>query len=86
MRHTWNTGRLYTRAGQIMVAEMQPDGSILFHDTSRMIAGRIAAAPYALLSCGDMARYVDVEYLHNRYTHAAEDQAAFSLRAEPRKS
>ena len=41
MEVTWNTGRKYTAAGQIIVARVQADGSILFADTSRGVDGLI---------------------------------------------
>ena len=42
MEATWNTGR---KAGQIIQARTQPDGSILFVDVSRGVDGVIAKAP-----------------------------------------
>ncbi len=39
MRIQWNTGRSYTRHGQRITAEIQPDGHVLFADHDRMIYG-----------------------------------------------
>lgn len=40
MRVQFNTGRLYTAIGQVIVAELRDDGRIYFYDTSRMIDGK----------------------------------------------
>ena len=45
MEATWNTGRKYTSARQIIKARVQPDGSILFVDVSRGVDGVIAKPP-----------------------------------------
>lgn len=42
-RIAFNTHRPYTAEGQVIVAEVV-NGSIVFHDTSRMVMGRIAVA------------------------------------------
>ena len=39
----WNTGRLYTKHGQLIVAQVQDDRTVLFADLSRNIDGRITA-------------------------------------------
>lgn len=40
---TFNTKRLYTEEGQVIRATTQPDGSVKFHDFSRMVGGTIKA-------------------------------------------
>jgi hypothetical protein len=45
MEATWNTGRKYTAAGQIIRARVMPDGSIVFADTSRAVDGLIDKPP-----------------------------------------
>lgn len=40
----WNTGRLYTRDGQV-IAAVEVDGGVIFADVSRMIDGFVAATP-----------------------------------------
>ena len=46
MKLTFNTGRQYTRSGQIVVAEYDEDKKeIRFNDTSRMIHGKFPADP-----------------------------------------
>jgi|KBSMisStandDraft_5_1062788.scaffolds.fasta_scaffold924458_2 hypothetical protein len=46
-KHTesWNTGRLYTKAGQIIIASWDDeDGEVTFNDISRMIDGQLRTA------------------------------------------
>lgn len=77
---TWNTGALYTAEGQVMVAQLFADGRIIFRDFSRMIWGELKSKPmWVLRSDEDLRRFVDAEYLHNRYSYS--DDAALLRRA-----
>lgn len=82
-RTTWNTGRLYTREGQIMVAAQLDDGTILFADLSRMIDGHMPKPARAITSKADLQRHVDDRYLHNAYqtSHASRQFYADARKA-----
>lgn len=74
MQITFNTGRLYTRNGQVITARYSPeDCEMTFYDHSRMVGGRF---PYSI---GErysawqkmpqlMARVVIREYDRNAYS------------------
>lgn len=70
---TWNTGRQYTRAGQIMVAELNGSWAA-FADQSRMIEGIIHGSFPESVPWTDTARQrIMAAYDHNVYTHARTD-------------
>jgi hypothetical protein len=70
MKITFNTGRLYTKAGQIITAEWDADREqIHFNDHSRMITGTVEAPSWDTffttpggLAAYLMARYDRLEY------------------------
>jgi hypothetical protein len=61
---TFNTGRLYTRSGQIIVAEYD-DGEIRFNDVSRMISGKFSSPN----SWGDDQKLFIREVMHGYDKH-----------------
>jgi hypothetical protein len=64
MEVQWNTGR---RAGQIIRARVQPDGSILFVDISRGVDGLIDKPFWPIGDENDLRETVMDAYDHNRY-------------------
>jgi hypothetical protein len=71
MEATWNTGRKYTSARQIIKARVQPDGSILFADMSRGVDGVIAKPPVEIASEAALKAVVMRAYDRNDY-HSSE--------------
>ena len=83
-RVTFNTGRLYTKEGQIVTAELRDNRTVAFDDHSRMIWGEFQLSEFSL---GDtiwprdpeaFARCVMKEYDAHRYTMGSN-----GLKAEP---
>lgn len=70
MRVQFNTGRMYTAAGQIIVAELD-GGIIYFNDVSRMVHGKIVLSEDALrmatMGQYDLARVTLACYDNGRY-------------------
>lgn len=67
-RHEWNTGRLYTAAGQRIVAEVTADG-VNFFDMSRGIYGTVTLPTYSTLSdTASVRSHVMSRYDRNEYT------------------
>ena len=76
MEIKFNTGRLYTREGQVIRAIQVDDGTILFADDSRQIDGRLAAPKFSDVTTFEGLRdYVMLRYDHNEYTR---DQTTWS--------
>jgi len=72
----FNTSRLYTKEGQIIRAVTQEDGSIIFHDFSRMGSGRIARPQREPDSDYQCASLVVTAYdlgLYDSYVHPDEE-------------
>ena len=67
MKHTWNTGRLYTPNGQQITA-LLTEGRLLFKDHSRLICGEITE-PY---DGSDLQTFVMKHYDANRYAMSVE--------------
>jgi len=69
-RFIWNTGRLYQKNGQVIVAELHKD-FVLFHDMSRMIAGEmeLPSKGYEIDSTNSLRDYVMWRYDHNKYKY-----------------
>jgi hypothetical protein len=67
MEATWNTGRKYTSAGQIIKARVQPDGSILFADFSRGVDGMIDKPSVKIDSEAALKAVVMAAYDHYRF-------------------
>jgi hypothetical protein len=67
MEAQWNTGRSYTKAGQIIKARVQPDGSILFADVSRGVDGVIAKPSVEIDSEDALKALVMRAYDRNAY-------------------
>jgi hypothetical protein len=63
MEATWKTGR----AGQVIQARVQADGSILFVDISRGVDGVIAKPPVEIDSKQTLRTVVMRAYDHNDY-------------------
>jgi hypothetical protein len=64
MEVQWNTGR---RAGQIIRARVQADGSILFVDLSRGVDGLIEKPSVQITCEQDLKALVMGAYDHHRY-------------------
>jgi hypothetical protein len=79
MRTVWNTKRLYTEDGQIIVAETQADGTVLFNDVSRMIGGRLKKPTLYRVTetATELRMYVEAAYDRHAYVL---DTAALALR------
>lgn len=67
MEHKWNTGRVYTAQGQIIRAKILKDGSIVFADISRVIAGHIETTRERINTEGDLEKFVMRHYDNNEY-------------------
>ena len=82
MKAEWNTGRLYTTEGQVIRAETQPDGTILFWDRSRSVGGRIAQPNVQIFNERDLRDYVMTAYDQNDYTTDSESWAFGMMRTD----
>lgn len=70
MKITFNTGRLYTRRGQIIVAEFnEAEEFIVFNDRSRGISGRIETPVTSFRTAGGLASYVMERYDRHEYRY-----------------
>lgn len=73
MKASWNTGRLYTNAGQLMEAIFDPaTGRVEFKDKSRMVNGFFVISPDLIdlvETDADLQRFVMNEYDHGNYTN-----------------
>lgn len=77
MKYQWNTGRMYAKDGQLIVAQVVPDqtratgGHILFSDLSRHINGVIPLGQYAVAQISDkyaLEKVVMCNYDHGNWS------------------
>jgi hypothetical protein len=82
-RIQFNTGRLYTQEGQVIVATN--DGTtIQFHDTSRMVAGWIECNEFTRdLTSTELAKHVMHCYDRGMYRIAPAHEAPLRDHAAP---
>jgi hypothetical protein len=67
VRHVWNTGAHYTAEGQIITGLLYDDGTVLFFDHSRLIAGRMQTTLASTCPATVLRSAVMDAYLRNRY-------------------
>lgn len=80
-RFTFNTGRRYSEEGQVITVSLREDGSALFHDHSRGVAGRLSHPASAALSHTCTAQAIlrrDLMFEYDR-NHYLDDSEGWSL-------
>lgn len=64
---TWNTGRLYTNAGQTISATKHGDGVITFMDNSRGVYGELRSKCHRELAASNLKALVMQAYDRGEY-------------------
>lgn len=88
MKTQWNTGRLYSARGQLIVAMQRQDGTVIFNDHSRGIDGVLLNAKpqhdgepevFSTLSAAELEQAVMVHYDHGLYGWDKTNEARDNL-------
>lgn len=68
---TWNTGRQYTKRGQVIVAVVTDTGEVLFNDTCRMINGTVGTPdPFLIETNSQLREHVMHCYDNGKYEYS----------------
>jgi hypothetical protein len=84
MKVFFNTGRLYTKEGQVISAEWDGKGNILFCDHSRGIGGTITTSNYNWDEY-HLAKAIMAAYDHGLYLHTLAGMNMKRPEGEPKR-